>query len=87
MWRSVIRPMLGAYTAPRFVVIQDMRVGIPHKVLICVIIAYVLFNIISNQSYLYTETPQASRDPRKEKSARILKTLDWTTTTTFAMPT
>lgn len=60
MWRSVIRPMLGAYTAPRFVVIQDMRVGIPHKVLICVVIAYVLFNIISNQSYLYTETPQGT---------------------------
>lgn len=52
--------MLGAYTAPRFVVIQDMRVGIPHKVLICGIIAYVLFNIISNQSYLYTETPQGT---------------------------
>jgi len=52
--------MLGAYTAPRFVVIQDMRVGIPHKVLVCGIIAYVLFNILSNQSYLYTETPQGT---------------------------
>lgn len=52
--------MLGAYTAPRFVVIQDMRVGLPHKVLVCVVIAYVLYNIISNQSYLLVETPQGT---------------------------
>lgn len=60
MWKNIIRPVLGAYTAPRYVVIQDMRVGIPHKLLVCAVIAYVLYNIISNQSYLFVETPQGT---------------------------